>query len=156
MRNYFAVLAIALALSGCAVTKALFGDAEPITKDVPQVCKTVDLQTKAVTVNTACADAYEALGQANVVLSSIDRMALERLKAGVWTKAQAQPYYDQTDKLGKQLDAAYALFRDQANYVGARAEADAIKKLLLILEKQISARAAKSAWAPGGLDYLFI
>lgn len=140
MRKLFAIVVLALAVAGCGI----FGDTKPITKDVPQSCKTTDPQTKVVTVNPICAAAFEAIDQANVLLASVDRMVLGKLKAGIWTKAQAQPYYDQTGKLGARIDQAFEIF-GKGDYVSAQAQALATKQLLLILEKEIAAAAAKSA-----------
>lgn len=139
MKKLFAVATLALAVAGCGI----FGDTKPITKDVPATCKTIDPQTKVVTVNAICAAAFEAIDQANVLLRSVDRMVLGKLKAGIWTKAQAQVYYDQTGKLGAKVDEAIAIF-SRGDYVSAQAQAAATQQLLLILEKEIAA-AAKSA-----------
>ena len=141
MKRFIAAAAVALlaALAGCGI----FGDTKPITQGVPPACKTTDPQTKAVTVNAICAAAFEAINQANVLAASIDRMVIGKLRAGIWTQAQAQPYYDQTGKLGEKLDEAMAIF-GKGDYIGAQSRAATVKQLLLILEKQIAAQAART------------
>lgn len=141
----FLVLLMVVALYGCETLKDLVGGDTRILTSAPAQCVTVTKSAdgkEIKTVNQLCYDAAEAIAQANVVLSAIDRTALSNLQAGIWTKAQAQPYYDATEKAGEKLDEASKIFL-AGSFSQALTSANAQKQLLLALQKQVAAQARR-------------
>jgi hypothetical protein len=134
-----AALALGAALlAGCG----MFGDAKPVVSGAPATCKSVDPQNKAVTVDAVCAEAFDLINQANVLLIAVDRTVTDRVNNQVWTVDQALPYFRKTAEAGAKLDQAQALF-GAGTYTSAKAQADATKTLLLLLQKEIAVQAAK-------------
>lgn len=132
-------LTAALLLSGCG----LFGDTKPVIDGVPDSCKVTDLKTKAVTIDALCAAAFDAINQANVLLFAIDRQILARVNEGIWTKEQARPFADESGKAGEQVDQLLKVFNSR-DFLSAKSQAEAFKKLLLLLEKRVAAAARKA------------
>lgn len=137
--------ATALTLTSCATVEAMFGSTERILKQPPAQCVTVTKNPdgkEVRSVNQLCFDAAEAIAQANALLAAVDRATLNNLQAGIWTKAQAQPYYDQTSKLGERVEQANTVFLSN-NFTQALTSANATKQIILQLQKQVAAQARK-------------
>lgn len=146
---FLATAAIAIAMiGGCGV----FGDGKPVVAGAPASCKATDPATKAVKVDPICAEAFDLINQANVLLIAVDRAVTDRVNSKIWTLDQALPYFQKTSHAGQQLDQAQMLF-SSGTYTAAKTQADATKALLLLLQKEIAAAAAKSAGAaPPGVS----
>lgn len=135
---------VAAALVGCATMEELFGSAR-ILKEPPAQCVTVTKSPdgkEVKTVNQLCFDSAEAIAQANALLAAVDRTTLTNLQNGIWTKAEAQRYYDQTGKLGLRVDQANTVFGTK-NFAEALTSANATKQVILLLQKEVAAQARK-------------
>ena len=135
-----AVLALALALSGCAALKELVATEGPILKTPPAKCVTVVNAVK--TVNQLCYDAAESIAQANVALAAVDRVTLSYVKDGTWNHAQAQPYYNQTAKLGSDLTNITSMYESNM-FADALTKANALRSVVRLLRKEVAAQARK-------------
>jgi hypothetical protein len=149
VRTLLAVFCIAVILAGCG----MFGDAKPVISEAPASCKSADPVTKVVAIDAICAEAFDVINQANVLLIATDRAITDRVNSGIWTRDQAIPFFQRTSRLGEQVDQAERFF-SAGTYTSAKAQADATKTLLLIIQKEVAAAAAKKSEVDPQLNFM--
>lgn len=131
MKKLAALLLIMPLLGGCPAVTGIF---QPLHTNV--VVENEDAAVKAYRL------AHEAIDEANSILFAVDKTIGNNAEAGVWTKAQAQAYLDQSKDYGKKLDKAREMMR-VGNLADAKSQADAIKSFVLILQKEVAKAARK-------------
>ncbi|MDH4172140.1 MAG: hypothetical protein OEW90_05000 [Betaproteobacteria bacterium] len=94
------------------------------------------------TESKAVAAARNAIDEANVLLASVNKVIGDNAAAGVWTKAQAQGWLDETKAAGKKVGEARELLR-AGLVVDAQTQAEAIRRVILAIQKRIAAEARK-------------
>jgi len=86
--------------------------------------------------------ARTAIDEANALLTSINRVITQNVNDKIWTAAQAQGYLNESKASGKKVDDARNLLR--LGFVNeAKTEAEAIKVVLIALQRRIATEARK-------------
>jgi len=131
MRKLYGIIGaiiLALALGGCGT---LQGMSEPLHGD-----------QAATTEAPAMRNARVAVDEANASLTALNKVIGDNAETGVWTKAQAQGYLNDSKAYGKKVDAARELLRGGL-LVDAKSQAEAVKALILVLHKRVADAARK-------------
>jgi len=119
------VLIILAVLSACVTMTESLHNPEAVSTEAPAV--------KA---------ARTAIDEGNALLTAVNRTIGANVDAKVWTRAQAQGYLDQSAGLGGRLDQAREALR-LGNPGDAQAKADAVRSLILALQRKIAEEARK-------------
>lgn len=82
------------------------------------------------------------IDEGNALLTAVNRTIQANVSGRVWTKAQAQPYLDESQALGKRLDQAREGLR-LGNIDDAKTKADAVKVLITTLHAMVAAAGRK-------------
>lgn len=127
MKRLLAVLALVFALGGCVSTAPL---------QTPAVIENESPAAKALRL------AHVAVNEANAALTALNNVIGSNAEAGVWTKAQAQGYLDQSKEYGKKVDGARAALR-LGNLTEARSQAELVKSMILLLHRKVAEQARK-------------
>ena len=133
MRKFLVLLALTL-VTGCALFEPYQA---PVSNKPAVVCQAFNGDAA-----TACAQAGDVIIKAYVTLAALDQDIAQTAPAGIWTKAQAQSYLDQSKAAHAKLDAAWDVY-STGNYAAALDQANLTMTLITALEKQVAAEAAK-------------
>lgn len=129
-RLYYLLL---LFLVGCGLTSPLHN--KPVPADETPAQK-------------ALREAHNAIDEANAALFALNKTISSNIKAGVWTRQQAQAYLNQSVDYGAKVDKARDLLK-LGDITNAQQQAAAIKLLIIELHKQVAQQAGKETkWLP--------
>lgn len=81
--------------------------------------------------------AQAAINEANATLTAINSTIASNVKEGIFTKAEAQDYLNQSISYGKRVDQAKALL-DSGNISDAKTQADILQSLILSLQRKVA------------------
>lgn len=126
MRKLLCAIVLAL-LPGCGV----FGPVQPVTSmSVP------------TTLPEAGREAQNVINEATLAITAAANVVRLNVKDEIWTKAQAQGYLDKLAGYLKDIDRAQDAL-DLGNFTSAKAQADLLSSLILILHREAAAQARK-------------
>ena len=124
-----ALLIIMALLAGCTMLQNM---TQPL--HAPVAVENEDAMVRAYRL------AHATVDEANAALTVLNRTIGNNAASGVWTKAHAQHYLDQSKEKGKDLDKAREALK-LGNIASAQTQAEAVKKLVIALQKEVARRA---------------
>jgi hypothetical protein len=96
------------------------------------------------TLPEAGRQAQNAINEATLGIAAAANVVRANVKDGIWTKAQAQGYLDKLGTYLKDVDRAQTAL-NVGNFTSAKAQADLLSSLILILHREVAAQARKEA-----------
>lgn len=141
MKSVLLVLLV-MCLSACAAVTGLF---EPL--HAPQAKQESAVETPEQKMQKALKVTQDAIDEANALLISIKKTIGQNVHNKVWTSSEGQNYLDETRKVDTKLDQAREALR-LGNMTDAQAQAEAVKQLILALQRRIAEAARQSELAP--------
>ena len=126
MRLLIAIL-LAFTLSGCEIFIPRQADI-PVSQDLPPAGQI----------------AQKTINEANVAIVAAYRVIGQNVKERIWTKEQAQGYFNKVTHTRRRVDDAQRLV-DLGEFGKGKTEAEAAQALLIILHREIAAQARKEA-----------
>lgn len=125
---------VLLALACCLTLTACPGGIRPLHD--PDKAPVV--QTDA---ERAISAARTSIDEANGALLAFDAVIDSNIDNKIWDKKTAQDYLDQSKAAGKRVTQAREALR-LGNVTDAKGQAEAVKKLIIELQRQVAKRAA--------------